>query len=296
MQYHTAPAAPSAMTATATSGTTVALSFLDNSSDETGFVIQRNDNNAGWVQLHTPAAAAGTGTTVTDTDTTAVPGHTYQYRAAAANGFVLSDWSNVASVTTVAPPAAPTSLKASLGRGLQVLLSWQDNATNETGFTIERADNGGAFGQIGTLGALKKTGKVTFTDSTVLPGHTYSYRVAAMLGTELSPYSGTAGAVVPAVPAAPSNVTVSVIRNGASDRVTLHWTRNSTNNTGFVIQRCTTPGFLYELSTFIVGSASATNFTQTTNRHVAYYYRVAAVGSTGWSDWVNATPFPIATP
>ena len=288
------PTAPSAMTAIL-QGSTVALSFVDNSADETGFVIQRNDNNAGWVQFDSLAAAAGTGTTGTDTDSTVVVGHTYQYRVAAVNGFVQSVWSNTATVATVSPPAAPTSLTISLRSGPQVVLSWRDNASNETGFAVERADDGGPFVQIATRPSRLGTGTVSYADTTPLSGHSYSYRVVAIRSLVFSSYSNTATAVVPAPPAAPSNVTVSAARMFTGDQVTIRWTRNSTNNTGFTIQRATNSTFTAGLTTYKVG-ATTTTYTQTTNRGMTYYYRVAANGTYGSSAWVTATPFPIVTP
>jgi hypothetical protein len=50
-----------------------------------------------------------------------------------------SDSSNILSVGI--SPAAPTNLKARLQQGPQVLLSWRDNANNETGYTIEMSTN-----------------------------------------------------------------------------------------------------------------------------------------------------------
>ena len=64
------------------------------------------------------------------------------------------------------PPAAPTNLTATLQAGPQVSLTWTDNATNETGFVVERSTNGGAFTQIATAPARNNTGNVTYVDTT----------------------------------------------------------------------------------------------------------------------------------
>jgi subtilisin family serine protease len=74
----------------------------------------------------------------------------------------------------VAPPAAPTGLSASVF-GSQVNLAWTDNSSNEFGFRIERAMNGGAWAGIGTVLARV----TTYSDGTVLPSTQYSYRVFA---------------------------------------------------------------------------------------------------------------------
>jgi len=72
-------------------------------------------------------------------------------------------------------PSRPAFLTASHGWGWSVLLRWQDNATTETGFEVERSANGGAFARIQTLAA----NTTTFTDTTALPDTTYTYRVRA---------------------------------------------------------------------------------------------------------------------
>ena len=54
---------------------------------------------------------------------------------------------------TGAVPADPTDLVAEVLSATQVSLTWTDNATNETGYTVERSDNGGAFAAVATLPA-----------------------------------------------------------------------------------------------------------------------------------------------
>ncbi len=70
----------------------------------------------------------------------------------------------------------------------QITLTWDDNSTDETGFKIERSDNGGAFAQIATVVA----NTITYTDSTVTGGNIYSYRVKAYNSIGDSDYSNTA--------------------------------------------------------------------------------------------------------
>ena len=67
----------------------------------------------------------------------------------------------------VAVIQAPTNLTATLQAGPQVSLTWMDNATNETGFSVERSTDGVTFVQIATAPARNNTGNVTFVDTTV---------------------------------------------------------------------------------------------------------------------------------
>ncbi len=45
----------------------------------------------------------------------------------------------------VTPPATPTALVTSLPGGNQINLTWVDNATNETGYEVQRQVNGGSW-------------------------------------------------------------------------------------------------------------------------------------------------------
>ena len=74
----------------------------------------------------------------------------------------------------------------------RVSLTFTDNATNETGFVIQRSRHGGAFVQIDTAPARNNTGSVTFVDTTVVAGNAYAYRVAAVNAAGMSAYSNTA--------------------------------------------------------------------------------------------------------
>ena len=108
---------------------------------------------------------------------------------------------NVQSVSdpmlTGTAPADPTNLTAVAQAGPQVLLTFTDNAINETGFTIQRAVNGGAWALLTTRPARVATGNVTYTDTAVTAGNTYAYRVRADRGAAVSAWSNTATVAVP---------------------------------------------------------------------------------------------------
>ena len=186
-----APAAPTNLAAVAATGR-VNLSWADNSSNETGFRIERSAAGGTYAAIATAAANA-----TSYSDTTVSPATTYTYRVSAANGDVFSAYSNAASATTpsTAPvaPAAPTNLAASAVSSTQVSLTWSDRSDNETGFLIERATGGGAFGQIAT----REAGVTSYPDSTVAANTTYTYRVRAVNGTLFSAYSNTATVTTP---------------------------------------------------------------------------------------------------
>jgi lysophospholipase L1-like esterase len=88
---------PGSLTAASYSDTSVQLSWVDNSSTETGYVIQRRVTGAGqaWSTVATPALAA---TSYADSGLTTKT--TYDYRVCSQDGSLQSDWSAIVFVTT----------------------------------------------------------------------------------------------------------------------------------------------------------------------------------------------------
>ncbi len=288
----------------------VALTWADNSLNETAFVVQRAASTTGpWTDIAVLAP-----NTVRYTDRIGNTNQAYAYRVFASNtvgdtavyaapsiGFptetMVSEFSNAILIGTVPTqkPAAPTNLSALFQAGPQIRLTWTDNATNETGFVIERATDGVTFSTLVTVAARTNTGSVSYTDTSVLASNTYTYRVAAINAAGASAFTNLASATVPAPPAAPSPVLATAVRVNKSARVTLRWT-NVANETGYVIQRSTSADFTANLVTTNVGADVTTYTTGNLSRFTAFYFRVRAVNGAGVSLWVTATPFPIITP
>jgi len=270
------PTAPSGLTANAVSATQVDLAWMDNSSNENGFIIQRSDFDPG---LGTWSAFAQVGDTAaanvtTFSDTTVVPMSTYQYQVYAYNASGNSAPSNVAIVTTPGvPPAAPTFLMTTAVTSSQVDLAWTDNATapnNEDGFVIERSTDGGAtWNPVGQTAA----DVAIFSDTTVIPGNSYLYQVYAFNANGNSLPSNSVQADVPnVIPADPTNLAATTV---ASTQVDLAWTDNSNNEAGFRIERSDDGGGTWNQ----VGqtAANVTTFSDTgLTPGAGYMYRVYA--------------------
>jgi hypothetical protein len=92
----TSPAAPSTLTAIAGSNRRIALSWADNSNNETSFLIERCTGSG--CSSFSQIASVGANTT-TYTNTGLKIGTTYTYRVRASNAAGNSDYSNVASAT-----------------------------------------------------------------------------------------------------------------------------------------------------------------------------------------------------
>jgi fibronectin type 3 domain-containing protein len=178
-----------------------------------------------------------------------------------------------------------------------VRLTWRDNATNETGFEVERCIGAGctSWAVIATVGPRNNTGSVSYVDATVTTGNTYSYRVWAVNGNgrSLAPTNATS-ATIAAIPPAPTNFTVTMTDiPGAFWRATLNWAA-VTNPTSFTIHRATNATFTSNLSTF-TASAASRQLIQNVMNNTTYYYRIRANSAAGSSAWTNALPFPIRT-
>lgn len=89
------------------------------------------------------------------------------------------------------PPAAPTGLAATPVSGVQINLSWQDNANNEAGYDIEQSSDGGnTWAQVATASA----NSTAFAVGGLQPGTAYSFRIRAFNILGNSAYSNVVSA------------------------------------------------------------------------------------------------------
>lgn len=200
MAFAVPPKAPSNLVATLMPNRRVELTWVGNPKIATTFTVQRALSNSGpWVSLATLQSDSSS-----YIDQMGV-NNTYFYRVYASNivgdtatpGFPAmtldSGFSNIVKVTRrLWWPLAPTQLSASLLTGPRVYLTWQDNSRVESGFVIERSDNGGDYFKLDTVGPRSSTGIVSYTDRIVRSGIRYTYRVVALSSVGLSAYSNTA--------------------------------------------------------------------------------------------------------
>jgi FtsP/CotA-like multicopper oxidase with cupredoxin domain len=315
------PIAPDGLAATSTgsgNGSRLVLTWNDNSINETSFVVQRWSVDGTWTDVGVVLSPLGS-PNIHQSRTFTVPGtynpaQAFRYRVVAKNtvGYgaefpSMSVQSMSAELPVGTAPLAPTTLAAVLQAGPQVRLTWRDNATNETGFAIERSDNGGPFVRIAIAPARNNTGNATFTDTSVRTATTdmnYTYQVAALNPVGSSAYTNTVSltVVVGSVPAAPSGLTA-VLQAGP--QVALSWINNANNQTGFLIERSSDGVNFSPIGTFAstAGPGSTVAFMDTTAMPsfagVTYTYRVAATNSVGSSIFSNTAsailpPLPIA--
>lgn len=271
--------APTNLTATAVSTSQINLAWTDNATNETGYTVERSSDGATWSSLATLAAGS-----ISYADGSLVAGTSYFYRVRAFNASANSDYSNVASTTTV--PTAPSGLTATAISSSRIDLSWS-NVSGETGYEIDRSPDGATWTQIATTGA----NVATFSNTGLNANTTYSYRVRATNGSGDSASSNTASATTPAtpsIPAAPSNLSAVAI---SAKRVDLSWTDNSSNETSFKVERSSNGGRAWTQIAQV--GAGVTSYSDTTTaKNKTYSYRVRSsneVGNSAYSNVVKVT-------
>jgi len=277
-------AAPTNLTATA-NGTTINLSWTDNASNETGYVVQRSlTATSNFVTIATLTANS-----IAYANTGLPNSATYYYRVQAANTSAVSAWSNTASATTVALPppvipAAPTGLTAT-ANGTTINLGWTDNAGDETSYIVQRSLSATTnFVTIATLTA----NSIAYANTGLPNSTTYYYRVQAANTSAVSGWSNTANATTvalppPVIPAAPTSLTAV---SAGCNQVNLKWADNANNETAFEVSRASSLNGTYIIiATLAANSISYTDNGLRTGRR--YYYRVRSKNTAGVSAWSN---------
>ena len=181
--------APSNLNAVNISSSQNDVSWIDNSSNEDGFRVERSTNSASgpWPQIATTSANA-----VSYSDTGLTADQTYFYRVRGFNAEANTAYTNTDFViTATVVPNDPSNLNAAAS-STTAILNWTDNATNEEGTKIERSTDNINFTEINSTGS----NAVTYTDFSLAPG-TYYYQIRAFNVMGNSGYSNILSVIVP---------------------------------------------------------------------------------------------------
>ena len=237
----TLPAAPSALTAVARTPTSVLVSWVNNSVNATGFILQQSSNGGAWTTLATPAATPGENSYL---DQTVLESSAYSYQICAVGAGGSSAAATSAPVTTL--PSAPTNLNAFDDNDTSVTLSWTNTSLHASHYVVQRSPDGENFTTIDTASASTNN----YIDTTLSANTQYWYRVYAIASAGDSDYTNIANVTTSA--GAPQNITATAT---SSTSVSLTWdavngaasynVERSTDGRNFVnVGSSTTPAYL----------------------------------------------------
>jgi hypothetical protein len=287
------PAAPTGLIVGTGTSTSLNLSWLDKSADETGFKIERSLDQ----QKYDLVATVGANVT-SYTDTGLKPALLYMYRVRATNASGDSapcDWQyapTLSALTTTPVMGADTKLVVNSSTALT--LSWKNPFDAVTGFRIERA-LADVFPATWTEIAQLPGTATSYQNTGLTAGTSYMYRMRGTNGTIFSAYVGfPRGQTFDPAVAAPTNLAAVSV---STSRFNLTWTDNATNEQYFTLERSwdgvNFTGIDYP-------AANATSFVFDGVHHgVTYYFRLQAIGSTrtssAYSNTVAVTAKPFST-
>ncbi|MGB9082143.1 MAG: carboxypeptidase regulatory-like domain-containing protein, partial [Desulfuromonadaceae bacterium] len=252
------PTAPSGLGGTVASSNQINLLWVDNANNETGYKIERKTGADGTYALIAAVAANDT----IYSDTTLSASTTYYYRVCATNDVGDSGYSNEYSATTsVVAPASSYSISGTVTSGGSAL----------AGATVTRSGNGTTTTTTDSAGNYSFSGvqNGSYTLTPAKSGYTFDpqNRAVTLDGANLSAMNFAATAVS-TVPTAPSGLNITAASSGF---ITLAWTDNAGNETGYKIERSVSGGPYVQIDTV---AANVTIYNDTAlSASTTYSYR-----------------------
>ena len=209
----------------------IVVSWTNTALGASGTKVERfNAANGRWVEI-----ARGTSPTQTSyTDTGLLFGTTYTYRLRAyKSGVATGAVSDSVSATPLSNDMAPPTELSATGDYGQIMLRWSDNATQESGYKVERF-NGGQWIEVLRGTAPNQT---SYADTNVTEGTAYTYRVRAYQASGAdSDASNEASATALNSALAP---VIDLSASAVSGRVALSWTDRASAESGYKVERMT---------------------------------------------------------
>ncbi|WP_020529367.1 DUF7619 domain-containing protein [Flexithrix dorotheae] len=217
---HIPPEAPDSLKVSEKSATTITLSWQDLSEDESGFALERAENQ----QFEMSTTINLTAETSSYVDTALTSNTTYYYRLRAKTEEIYSAYSNTLKVKTEKIQiSAPTDLQIVFEDTYFPKLTWRDHADNEFRYAIERA-----------LSANFSPSELFYTfanaeeyvDETVSIGQNYFYRVKATNTEGSSDFSNIVSTIITGIKLEEKATAINIYPNPVGREMVLHLSQN----------------------------------------------------------------------
>jgi len=261
----------------------VELSWDDPSDNEDGYELEISEDGGNNWSLIAELDLDETSYTVGEL----VGGITYMFRIKAIYGSMDSAYSN--SVEFTFGIDAPTNLMVESHGENWVTLSWDDPASYNTGFEIDRSvDEGSTWTELETVDG----NTTTWTDYDVTPGVNYIYRVVTLTETGQSEPSSTVELTTSLY--APTDLYLELVDNNGFPNVNVTWQDNSSAEHGYTVER-RIEGNSWEVVR--TSGADVTSFVdESPYVDMNNYYRVCATTDIATSDYTDEAFIYISAP
>jgi glucuronoarabinoxylan endo-1,4-beta-xylanase len=199
------------------------------------------------------------------------------------------------TLASAAPLQAPTNLFAAASynnTATQIAISWSDNSSAETGYTVERSTDGANWT---VITSSLPANSFQYTDTGRSENTTYYYRVKLTNG-DATTYSSVVRGYT--VLKAPSNLNGTRVSGG----INLTWTVNSAAAAGVTVARSTDGLNWTTAASLAAGTSAYSDVIPGYNANQMYYYRVRNTSTNATSAFASynttlATPTNVtATP
>ena len=198
----------------------------------------------------------------------------YIYRVKAIRSNLSSAYSN--EVNLQSNLISPTNLSMTHLTASSVKLTWNDNTTFETGYSIEHSVNGGAFTEVGQVAA----DVTTYSTTGLNPSSDYTFRIKAARNTLSSAYSNQVNLQSNLI--SPTNLSMTHLTVSS---VKLTWNDNTTFETEYVIEHSVNSGTFIEVGQ--VGADITTYSAIGLDTNKIYSFRVKAIRNSLYSSYSN---------
>jgi hypothetical protein len=274
--------APTNLTAVAKATNRVLLTWQNNTIGENYFRIDRRQS---WSDTYQAVGTVPYNTTTFLDSTSGLVANTdYFYRVVVFTGSDSATSGEVGVTTLPYNLYAPSNLTATAFNASTIRLYWTNNVSFTTTIIVERKN--GASGQWLTYATLSQSQTpTTYDDNNVLIGNTYYYRVQTTDGTYFSDYSNEANATAQYVTVNPPTNLNAVYMGGSIVKLT--WTRNSDNESGFVVEREDSTGGTGFIQIDQVAAGITSDIDYNTMPQHIYIYRVAATDNVFLTAYTN---------